>query len=70
MKSILVVDDSSSMRTTARLALTQSEGAYTYAVSEAEDGIDALQRVKQQLSDGEVFDLAILDLNMPNMDGL
>jgi two-component system chemotaxis response regulator CheY len=59
-KSILVVDDSSSLRTAVRIALT-GEG---YEVVEAEDGKVALSKL-----DGRKFHLVISDVNMPNMDG-
>jgi two-component system chemotaxis response regulator CheY len=61
MKRVLVVDDS---RVTRRLLGTvlRSGG---YAVDEAEDGLDALEKL------GTVrADLIIADLNMPNMDGV
>jgi len=60
-KKILIVDDSSSVRTVVRTALTR-EG---YSVFEAQDGSEGLQK-----SSGEKFDLIISDINMPNMDGL
>lgn len=60
-KTILVVDDSASMRQIIRIAL---KGA-GYEVVEAGDGKDALQKL-----DGSKFHLIISDVNMPNMDGL
>ncbi len=60
-KSILIVDDSETVRQVLQLAL----GNAGYEVVEAEDGFDALQR----LSCTKV-DMLITDLNMPNMDGL
>ncbi len=59
-KTILVVDDSSSLRTAVRIALT-GEG---YDVVEAEDGKVALTKL-----DGRKYHLVISDVNMPNMDG-
>ncbi|MBN9054979.1 MAG: two-component system response regulator [Shinella sp. 65-6] len=58
---ILTVDDSASIRLTTRVTL----GNAGYAVTEAVDGLDGLNKLK----DGE-YDLVITDLNMPNMDGL
>jgi two-component system, chemotaxis family, chemotaxis protein CheY len=60
-KTILIVDDSFSMRQTLGIAL-KSAG---YAVTEAADGRDALGKL-----DGSKFHLIISDVNMPNMDGL
>lgn len=60
-KTILVVDDSLSFRTLARMAL---EGA-GYQVVEAENGEQALK-----LLDGPAFHCILSDLNMPRMDGL
>ena len=60
-KSILIVDDSLTMRQTLAIALRGSG----YEVTEASDGKDALNKL-----DGRKFNLIISDVNMPNMDGL
>lgn len=60
-KTILIVDDSFSLRQTLAIAL---RGA-GYEVLEAVDGKDALTKL-----DGRKFNLIISDVNMPNMDGL
>ncbi len=60
-KTILVVDDSASLRQVVNLTL-QSAG---YEVVEACDGRDALAKL-----DGKKFHLIISDVNMPNMDGI
>jgi two-component system chemotaxis response regulator CheY len=60
-KTLLVVDDSLSMRQTLAIAL---RGA-GYDVIEAVDGKDALGKL-----DGRKFNLIISDVNMPNMDGI
>lgn len=59
-KTILVVDDSSSLRTAVRIALSR-EG---YDVVEAEDGKAALAKL-----DGKKYHLVVCDVNMPNLDG-
>lgn len=60
-KSIMVVDDSSSVRTVVGIAL-RSAG---YEVVEASDGHDALARLE-----GRKVHLILSDVNMPGMDGL
>jgi two-component system chemotaxis response regulator CheY len=60
-KTLLIVDDSSSMRQTLGIAL---RGA-GYEVVEACDGQDALGKL-----DGRKYNLIISDVNMPNMDGI
>jgi two-component system chemotaxis response regulator CheY len=60
-KTILVVDDSASLRQVVGIAL---KGA-GYDVIEACDGKDALARLK-----GQKIHLVISDVNMPNMDGI
>lgn len=61
MTRILVVDDS---RVTRRLVGTVLKSG-GYAVEEAENGLEALEKL------GAVkTDLIIADLNMPNMDGV
>mgnify|MGYP001156624149 CR=1 FL=1 len=57
----LVVDDFSTMRRIVRNLL--KEIGYTN-VEEAEDGIDALAKLR-----GGAFDFVVSDINMPNMNG-
>ncbi len=60
-KTVLIVDDSASLRQVVNLTL-QSAG---YDVIEACDGKDALIKL-----DGKKVHLIISDVNMPNMDGI
>jgi len=60
-KTILVVDDSASLRQVVGMAL---KGA-GYDVVEGCDGKDALTKL-----DGRKLHLIISDVNMPNMDGI
>ena len=57
---VLVVDDDAHVRLFLQAVLTE----IGYAVTEAENGMDALEK----LTRGE-FDLLIVDLMMPGMDG-
>ena len=61
-KTILIVDDSSSLRALVRMALVR-EG---YEVIEAVDGKDALGK----LAGAAKINLIVSDVNMPNMDGI
>ncbi len=61
MSHILIVDDSISIRQVLNLTLKGSG----YQVTEAIDGVDALEKLKSIKCD-----LIITDLNMPNMDGI
>ncbi|MDH4264580.1 MAG: sigma-54 dependent transcriptional regulator, partial [Deltaproteobacteria bacterium] len=61
VQTILVVEDEKSMRALLR-TLFEEEG---YAIEEAVDGIDALNKVRERF-----FDLILLDLKMPKMDGM
>ena len=60
-KKVLIVDDSSSVRTVARMALRERG----YEVIEAANGQEALLKL-----DGERIHLVISDVNMPTMDGI
>jgi len=60
-KTILVVDDSSTLRQVVKIALTGAG----YDVLEACDGKDALSKLT-----GQKIHLIISDVNMPNMDGI
>ena len=60
-KTIMVVDDSSSMRQMVNFTLASAG----YEVVEAADGADALAK-----STAQKVDLFITDLNMPKMNGI
>lgn len=60
-KTILVVDDSASMRNLVNMTLSDDG----FEVIEACDGRDALNKLT-----GQKIHLVISDVNMPNMDGI
>jgi two-component system chemotaxis response regulator CheY len=61
MKKILVVDDSPTIRKLIGYILKKQE----FMIAEAEDGMDAMEKLGSLEAD-----LIIVDLNMPNMDGI
>ena len=62
---ILIVDDQRDVRPLAKLLL-QRAGAETEF---AEDGLQAVELIKQQLQRESTADLILLDMQMPRMDG-
>jgi two-component system chemotaxis response regulator CheY len=60
-KRILIVDDSVSVRTVARIALSEAG----YEITEANNGEEGLKRLA-----GERVHLIVSDVNMPVMDGI
>jgi two-component system chemotaxis response regulator CheY len=58
---VLLVDDDRTVRFLLKVILVRSLGA---TVVEAENGLDALERLS-----GDRFDLVLLDVNMPMIDG-
>jgi two-component system chemotaxis response regulator CheY len=60
-KTVLIVDDSASMRQLVTFALKDAG----YEVMAATDGRDALNKLN-----GTKIELVITDLNMPEMDGI
>lgn len=60
-KTILIIDDSTSLRQVVNITLTNAG----FDVIEAVDGRDALSKL-----DGRKIHLMICDVNMPNLDGL
>jgi CheY-like chemotaxis protein len=62
MRCALIVEDEPQIRTLIGIALE----AAGYTIFEAPNGIDALEMIRRRL---EPFDLIILDIRMPQMDG-
>jgi DNA-binding NarL/FixJ family response regulator len=63
IKSILIVDDSQTIRTAVRNFLREQTGLSV--CGEAVDGVDALEKVRTLHPD-----LIVMDLSMPRMNGL
>ena len=63
--SLLVVDDSATFRQLLCMSLVRVEGITQANITQAADGEEALNKVK----DGN-FDLVLTDINMPKMTGL
>ncbi len=61
MANILVVDDAAFMRMRCAKLLTENG----YQVVEASDGLEAVQKYQQHRPDA-----VLMDITMPNMDGL
>lgn len=59
---ILIVEDSPTMRQLLTFSLRRIKGV---EIVEAQDGMDGLRKVSS-----EPFDIALVDINMPVMDGL
>ncbi|MBH0199077.1 MAG: response regulator [Nitrospira sp.] len=63
---VLIVDDNA----TNRLILETQLQAWEADTISADSGAAALDRLKQAVTDGKPVDLAILDIHMPDMDGI
>ena len=65
-RRVLVVDDN----VTNREILVHHVEAGGMRVASAVDGIDGLQQLRRAVRDGERFEMAIVDMKMPGMDGI
>ncbi len=65
MLRVLVVDDDQGLRLSVKTALVSSA---RFEVEEAFDGLNAIEKVKS--SDEKKFDVVILDVDMPRINGL
>ena len=61
MTKILIIDDEKAIRGSLKEILEYEK----YKVDEAEDGEDGLSKLNK-----EKYDIALLDIKMPNMDGM
>ena len=67
MLKVLVVDDDQALRFSVRSAL---ENAKRFSVEEAFDGVNALEKIKDADSSKRLYDIVILDVDMPRKNGL
>jgi len=63
MSKILIIEDEASIRRVLVKILSEENNAYH--VSEAEDGLEGIERIRK-----EDFDLVLCDIKMPKMDGV
>lgn len=62
----LIVDD----QPIARQILREILEGWRYQVDEAEDGQQAVERFRQQMEQGEIYDVVLMDWEMPRLNGL
>jgi len=65
-KTILIVDDSATLRASVNFVLSDAE----FVVVQAKDGVDGLKKLDETKVSGGKIDMIITDINMPNMDGI
>jgi len=65
-RHILFVDDSPTMRASVIFCLRNAG----YQVTEAENGVEALEKLNRLHSAGQLPALILTDINMPEMDGI
>lgn len=65
-KCILVIDDSPTIRISVEYALK----GLGHKIVQAENGEDALEKVKEVTGGGDEIGMCICDINMPQMDGI
>ncbi len=62
---VLIVDDRRDIRFLSNRIVTMAGGR----VAEAEDGLQAIETIRSASAQGSPFDIILLDMQMPNMDG-
>ncbi|HOB71969.1 MAG TPA: response regulator [bacterium] len=65
-KTILIVDDSATLRASVNFVLTDAG----YSVIQAKNGEEGLAKLLENKRTGEKVDMIISDINMPVMDGI
>lgn len=67
MLKVLVVDDDQALRLSVRSAL---EATKRFQIEEAFDGVNAMEKIKSTDASKRIYDIVILDVDMPRMNGL
>jgi len=65
-KYIMVIDDSATIRASVEMTIKPMG----YPIEHAENGIDALDKIKSIKSSGNDVAICVCDINMPQMDGI
>lgn len=65
-KTILIVDDSATLRASVNFVLTDAG----FEVMQAKNGAEGLERLEESKRLGIKIDMIISDINMPVMDGI
>lgn len=66
MKWIMVIDDSLTIRTSVEFVIKD----LGYSIKQADNGADALDKIKDIKENGDDIAMCIVDVNMPVMDGI
>ncbi|MBN2401798.1 MAG: response regulator [Spirochaetes bacterium] len=66
MQYIIIIDDSLTIRAIVELVLKN----LGYAIQHAENGEDALKKIREIIEKGDGISLCVTDINMPVMDGI
>jgi len=66
MNCIMVIDDSPTIRTCVEYNVKQ----LGYPVRQAENGTDALAKIREIKNSGDDVAICVVDVNMPEMDGI
>ena len=66
MKWIMVIDDSLTIRTSVEFVIKD----LGYSIKQADNGADALDKIKDIKENGDEIAMCIVDVNMPVMDGI
>ena len=66
MDYILIIDDSPTIRASIEFAVK----SYGLPIEQAENGVEALEKVNKILEKGDDIIITIVDINMPQMNGI